>query len=72
MGVLISVISSGVMIYSLATGITVVSIGWWIWTMRYIFETTKNQKIIYKLLQDIYFDIETIRNVIDQEYSQFK
>jgi hypothetical protein len=60
----IIVVKNIFIIYLLLASIFLTSISWWIWTMIFIIETTKNQKIIYKLLHDISFDIESIRSVI--------
>lgn len=46
--------------------ITIISIciAWWFWTLAFILDITKNQKIIYQLLNEISQDIEIVKSEI--------
>lgn len=46
-------------------GTATVCVIWWFWTLSFIIDITKNQKLIYQLLSEIYQEIEVVKSEID-------
>jgi hypothetical protein len=54
----------------IASGMLVLSVNWWYWTMRVMLRLINHQKIEFAIIQELLTDIKIIRNEVKQLVDQ--